>query len=101
MADGDAEFENQLIVAIHQGLIELKEKYLEGASTKNEVIIQQIRHKLKPTLSMFEFNDIISELSNGKEILESKGFDASFEAHKETLIIKLDAAIGESRILIK
>ncbi|WP_075352649.1 hypothetical protein [Algoriphagus marinus] len=101
MSDGDIEFENQLTTAIHQGLNELKEKYLEASITKNEEIIKQIRHKLKPTLSMFGFNDIIAELQNGKDILDSNGFDIVFEAHKEVLFSFLEAAICESRSLIK
>ena len=101
MSDGDEEFENQLTTAIYQGLNELKEKYLEASIKKNDDIIKQIRHKLKPTLSMFGFNDIIEELQNGKDILESTGFDQSFEAHKEVLFTFLEAAIGESKSLIK
>ncbi|MDG1278357.1 MAG: hypothetical protein P8O16_13820 [Algoriphagus sp.] len=101
MSDGDDEFENQLTTAIYQGLIELREKYLEASITKNEEIIKQIRHKLKPTLSMFGFDDIIAELHNGKDILDSNGFGVAFEDHKEILFSFLEAAICESRSLIK
>jgi hypothetical protein len=79
-------------MAIHQGL---KEKYDEGSITKNEMILIQIRHKFKPTLSMFEFHDIIAELQYGKEILETNGFDPAFEAHRISLNSKLEIALME------
>lgn len=96
VADGNLEFESQLTMAIHQGLKELKDKYDEGSITKNEMILSQIRHKLKPTLSMFEFHDIIVELQYGKEILASNGFDPAFEAHRISLNSKLDISLMES-----
>lgn len=94
MADGDKEFKSQLTLAIHQGLLELKEKYTEGSSEKDDHKIQQIRHKLKPTLMMFELTHIIDELQTGKEIIESEGFDcAAFKVHYQRLNEKLDVAI--------
>ena len=96
MAEGDLEFESQLTMAIHQGLKELKEKYEEGSVTKNEMTLIQIRHKLKPTLSMFQFHDIIAELQYGKEILETNGFDPAFDAHRISFNSKLEIALMES-----
>lgn len=94
MADGDKEFQLELTVAIHRGLVELKEIYSIGSSEKNEVKIQQIRHKLKPTLSMFELSHIIEELQIGKDIIEGEGFDAvAFSTHYQNLNNKLDLAI--------
>src|SRR5690606_36199755 len=93
-SEGDKDFQKQLTNAIHAGLIELKEKYAEGVSEKDEVKIQQIRHKLKPTLSMFDLHYLIEELQKGKEIIESEGFDgAEFDAHYTKLQEKLDHAI--------
>ncbi|MEP0713259.1 hypothetical protein [Algoriphagus sp.] len=94
MSDGDADFQKQLTMAIHQGLVELKEVYGIGSSKKDEEKIQQIRHKLKPTLSMFELSHIIDELQRGKEIIESDGFEGvRFESHFLRLEEKLDLAI--------
>ncbi|MEB2786420.1 hypothetical protein [Algoriphagus persicinus] len=94
MADGDKEFQTELTLAIYKGLIELKEVYTTGSSEKNEAKIQQIRHKLKPTLYMFELSHITEELQIGKEIIESEGFDgASFPLHYQNLQKKLDVAI--------
>lgn len=101
MSDSDNDFENQLTVAIHKSLFEFKVKYQEASLTKNQEIILQICHKLKPTLSMFGFNDIITELQNGRDLLEKNGFDAAFENHKVVLFTYLEAAICESRSLIK
>lgn len=93
MSEGDEEFRIELTNAIYNGLLELKTKYLEGVENKNDVILQQIRHKLKPTLSMFEFSDLIEELQNGKEILESKGFGEDFMVHFDSFNSKLEVAV--------
>lgn len=94
MADGDKEFEKELTSAIHKGLLELKSVYSEGSSEKNEVKLQQIRHKIKPTLAMFELTQIVDELQTGKEIIESQGFEGSdFPSHYQKLQEKLDIAI--------
>lgn len=94
MSDGDSEFKRELTLAIYTGLVELKEKYSEGAFEKNDTKIQQIRHKLKPTLSMFELVHIVEELQTGKEIIESEGFGGkAFAVHFKNLQEKLDLAI--------
>lgn len=93
MSEGDEEFQSELTHAIYNGLLDLQTKYREGVKAKNEIIIQQIRHKLKPTLSMFKFHDLIEELQNGKEILESRGFNEDFDIHFASFNAKLEAAI--------
>lgn len=94
ISDGDKHFEKELTLAIYLGLLELKEKYAEGVSKKDYSIIQQIRHKLKPTLSIFELSYIIDELHVGKDIIEREGFDGVlFKTHFWNLQEKLDAAI--------
>ena len=93
MSEGDGEFQMELTNAVYNGLLELQVKYYEGLKGKNEETIKQIRHKLKPTLSMFGFNDLIDEIQNGKEILESNGFTEEFELHFEQLNRLLEVAI--------
>lgn len=93
MSEGDEEFRIELTNAIYRGLVELKAKYYEGLEKENENIIKQIRHKLKPTLFMFEFNDLIAELQKGKEILESKGFGDEFILHFKSLNSMLEVAV--------
>lgn len=93
MSEGDEEFQMELTNAIHNGLLELQMKYKEGLEDKNEKTIQLIRHKIKPTLSMFEFNDLSDELLNGKEILESKGFCEELDIHCQNLNRMLEIAI--------
>lgn len=100
MAEDDLEFQQQLTTAIYNGLKELKEQYLIGAKTKNEEVIKQIRHKSKPTLQIFEFNGIIEELKRGKNILESVGYDSSFEEHMAILLDKIDAALQDVHGLV-
>ncbi len=100
MAEGDEEFRMELTTAIHAGLLELKTKYSEGFHEKDEVKIQQIRHKVKPTLGMFEFENLSLILQEGKEILESEGFSNAFEMHFNLLMEKLDTAIEETAKLL-
>lgn len=95
MAEGDEEFQEELTKAIYKGLVELKEKYVQGAETHDEYIIQQIRHKVKPTLEMFEITDLSEILQNGKVIIESKGFENDFECHLEQFLEKIEIAIQE------
>jgi translation elongation factor EF-G len=100
MAEDDLEFQQQLTTAIYNGLKELKEQYLLGTNSKNEEVIKQIRHKTKPTLHMFEFNELAEELQHGKEILESVGFNRSFEQHLLVLLDKIDVAIQDVHALL-
>lgn len=95
MSEGDEEFKSQLTEAIHQGFLDLKNSYQKGIETKDEVIIQQIRHKVKPTLILFGFDDIIILLQQGKDILSSQGFGTQFELHGAELNEKLIIALGE------
>lgn len=95
MSEGDEDFKSQLTVAIHKGILELKESYKEGRKTENELIIQQIRHKVKPTLMIFGFDDLIEFLHEGKIILESEGFGLTFNAHAALMEERLDLALFE------
>lgn len=93
MTEGDEAFEKELIQAIFQGLLELKTVYTEGYLEKDEIKIQHIRHKIKPTLMMFGLEPISLELHNGKEIVEAKGFNTEFKLHFTKLNRELDLAI--------
>ncbi|MFC3881251.1 hypothetical protein ACFOSV_13750 [Algoriphagus namhaensis] len=95
MADGDQDFKSQLTRAIKSGMEELKQKYEEGMIQSNEMIIQQVRHKVKPTLMLFGFDDLIEFLNEGKVILESEGFGPSFNAHAKQVSGQLEKAIAQ------
>lgn len=99
MSEGDEEFKMELTSAIYNGLVELEVKYSEGLVDRDEVKIQQIRHKIRPTLMMFEFVDLMECLSKGKEILDSEGFSASFEVHFQEFLEKVKVAVSEVLLL--
>lgn len=101
MAEGDEEFRIELTQAIYQGLLELKEKYSEGLQEHDMVKIQQIRHKVKPTLAMFDLDLLTDCLQRGKEILEAEGFDGDFKNHFEDFTKKVDQAILEVGSLVE
>ena len=62
---------------------------------KDGEIIHQIRHKVKPTLILFGFEDIIILLQEGKGILKSQGFGPQFELHVDLLNAQLNIALEE------
>jgi hypothetical protein len=95
MAEGDDEFRVELIAAIYSGLQELKSIYAEGLAEKNEVKIQQIRHKVKPTLAMFGFDELAKVIQEGKEILESEGFGTAFEDHFQIFLSAIALTLKE------
>ena len=95
MAEGDDEFRIELTSAIYNGLLELETKYTEGLVEKDEVKIQQIRHKIKPTLAMFEFDQLAESLMEGKAILEADGFGDACELHVQDFLEKVKAALVE------
>ncbi|UJP63902.1 hypothetical protein [Mongoliitalea daihaiensis] len=81
MTEGDAEFKTELIMALYNSLNELKERYLQGAREQNITAIQEIRHKVKPSLSLFEMHDLTRIVYEGKDILEEHGFSSLFRDH--------------------
>lgn len=95
MAEGDADFRAELVSALFKSLTELKEKYLEGAELKDMEIISQIRHKVKPALSMFEINKLEEILQEGKEILTEKGFNEDFLEHLDSFLDAVQDAIDQ------
>ncbi|WP_041779682.1 hypothetical protein [Belliella baltica] len=86
MADGDADFKAELVAAIYASLIELKEKYLEGAEDQNEETIHLIRHKVKPTLALFEIDKLSNIIQEGKNIIAEKGFKDDFIEHLDAFL---------------
>ncbi len=99
MAEGDEEFKQELTMAIFNGLKELHQKYQQGHQEKDELIIQQIRHKVKPTISMFEFDDLAESLAEGKALLETVGFGEKFDQHYSKFLLMVQEAIAEVEYL--
>lgn len=94
MVEGDEDFKSELVVAIHQSLLELKEKYQEGATLKDSEVIQQIRHKTKPTLTLFGMESLTEVLNAGKVLIEEKGFDhPNFPKHLEEFLKSVQITI--------
>jgi hypothetical protein len=95
MAEGDDDFRIQLISAIYTGLLELKSVYLEASGEKDQVKIQQIRHKMKPTILMFDLDQLSESLRQGKGILETEGFGPAFDIHLSDFVLMVDSALVE------
>ncbi|SDZ50695.1 MULTISPECIES: hypothetical protein [Rhodonellum] len=94
MVEGDEDFKSELVSAILHSLLELKEKYQEGATLQNAEIIQQIRHKTKPTLTMFGMERLTEVVNAGKVLIEEKGFEhTEFPKHLEDFLESIHLAI--------
>lgn len=98
MAEGDAEFKAELVSALFKTLIELREKYLEGSELKDNEIISQIRHKVKPALALFEISRLDRILQEGKEILSEKGFEQDFLEHLDVFLDAVQDAIDHMSV---
>ncbi|MCH7411252.1 hypothetical protein MM239_17780 [Belliella sp. DSM 111904] len=86
MAEGDVEFKRELLSALHTSLLELRDKYLEGSEKEDNEAIQQIRHKVKPTLAMFEMQKLERIVLQGKVVIEENGFKGEFLSHLESFL---------------
>lgn len=100
MAEGDNDFKSELIFAIYNSLTELKEKYLEGAEQNDQEIIQQIRHKVKPTLALFEIDRLNEIVISGKEIIEKNGFEGPFHPHMEEFLDAVQEALDHVKLYL-
>lgn len=95
MAEGDADFRAELVSALFKTLTELKEKYLEGAELRDMEIISQIRHKVKPALSLFEIKKLEEVIQEGKDILTESGFNDDFLNHLDGFLDAVQDAIDQ------
>ena len=85
MAEGDMEFRAELLHAIYTSIQDLKTKYVEGISLHSEEILQQARHKIKPTVSLFELKRLNVILQEGKTLVSLKGFK-EMDNHQDQFI---------------
>ncbi|MBS9525766.1 hypothetical protein KIH41_02635 [Litoribacter ruber] len=96
MAEGDKEFENELLDAIITSVQDLKEKYSTGLVNADDEMIMQARHKIKPTLALFGLERLTEILEEGKVIIESQGFNASgIHPHKEEFMLATGELLEE------
>ena len=100
VAEGDKEFQSQLLLAIKTSLEDLKLRYLEGVASKNVTVLQQARHKIKPTLSLFELKRLSVVLRQGKA-LDLSGDPGEVEVHKKEFIAAIDDLLTELRAVIE
>ncbi len=97
MTEGDAEFKAELVSAIYFSLQELRDKYIEGAENQDQVIIQEIRHKVKPSLALFDMTLLSEIILDGKEIIEEQGFNEAFMVHFDKFLDAVQDSIDYVR----
>ncbi|KEO71724.1 hypothetical protein [Anditalea andensis] len=96
MAEGEKDFEIELLEAIVNSVIDLRNKYVEGILGQNEEMIMQARHKIKPTLSLFGLEKLSSVIEEGKIILgENNMIGPETDRHKTEFIEAVEDLIEE------
>jgi len=96
MAEGDKEFEAELLEAIINSVKDLRKKYLDGVLSQNEEMIIQARHKIKPTLTLFGLERLSLIIENGKETLDIEGMKSSLvDKHQEEFTEAVDDLLEE------
>lgn len=97
MTEGDLGFKAELISAIYFSLQELRQKYIEGAANQDPVIIQEIRHKVKPSIALFDMTVLSEIIQDGKDIIEHQGFNEAFMDHFDKFLDAVEDAIDYVR----
>ncbi len=95
MVEGDADFRKQLLEAIEVALTELENSYLIGIKEKSLPVIKQARHKIKPTLGLFDLERLGVVLGNGKRFMQDHGFGEGLDAHKKEFQDAVHAVLEE------
>jgi uncharacterized protein YicC (UPF0701 family) len=95
MVEDDLDFRNQLLGAIQVAVEELEVVYLRGINEKDLNSIKQARHKIKPTLGLFDLQRLSTILANGKRLMVEKDFNEEIEAHKKEFLAATKAVLEE------
>lgn len=96
MAEGDKEFETELLDAIINSVKDLRKKYNEGISVQSEDIIIQARHKIKPTLALFGLDKLSTIIEEGKCILQENDMKGpATDRHKAEFLEAIDDLLDE------
>jgi hypothetical protein len=100
LSDGDKEFHQELTLALFKSLLELKDKYHSSSLNKDIEGIKAIRHKIKPTLILFEITLLQNIIAEGKLVLEESGFSSAFDLHLLNFNAGLDKTISELKFYL-
>ncbi|MDN3670750.1 hypothetical protein QWY93_15605 [Echinicola jeungdonensis] len=101
MSEGDMSFEKELLTAIYSSVVDLRSKYLEGIGQKDEKTIHQARHKIKPTLAIFELKSLMAVLQKGKEIISTEGLEGNLKQHQEEFVRVVDEVLRDLEEIIE
>src|SRR5690606_33458672 len=83
-----------LLHALYTSVQDLQIKYLEGLRSQDEEVLQQARHKIKHTVTLFQLKKIHSVLSEGKTIISTTGF-AVLDQHEREFVHVTDDLLRE------
>ncbi|MEX2569191.1 MAG: hypothetical protein WD431_24820 [Cyclobacteriaceae bacterium] len=95
MVEGDAEFRKQLLEAIIVAVRELEITYIKGIDGENLDWIKQARHKIKPTMGLFDLQNLAIILGQGKRMISENGFSKDLEHHKKEFLMATNEILEE------
>ncbi|WP_375582252.1 hypothetical protein [Cyclobacterium xiamenense] len=95
MVEDDLDFKNQLLEAIEIAVTELEATYLRGIEERSLSLIKQARHKIKPTLGLFDLERLGVTLGNGKRLMTEEGFSEGIDAHIKEFREAVQAVLEE------
>jgi hypothetical protein len=95
MVEGDDDFRSQLLDAIVVAVKELQDNYIEGIDSKQEEIIKQARHKIKPTLTLFGLRALALTLGEGKQLILKGGLEQDLTSHKTKFLSVSNAVLED------
>jgi len=95
MVEDDIDFRNQLLDAITVAVEELRSTYIRGIEEKSLPTIKQARHKIKPTLGLFDLEKLAVIIGNGKRLMLEKGFGDGIDLHKKEFLEATNEVLKE------
>ncbi|AGA79559.1 hypothetical protein Echvi_3336 [Echinicola vietnamensis DSM 17526] len=95
MSEGDMEFQKELLQAIASSVEELRDRYEEGIEQRDEDLLHQARHKVKPTVTIFELRNLSQVLEEGKQIIRHDELEEKVNSHHEQFLKAVDELLRE------
>ncbi|WP_229239661.1 hypothetical protein [Echinicola soli] len=95
MSEGDMEFQKELLQAIASSVEELKDRYEEAMAQRDEDLLHQARHKVRPTVTIFELRNLSQVLDEGKQIIRHDELEEKINVHHEQFLKVIDELLRE------
>ncbi|WP_137403870.1 hypothetical protein [Echinicola rosea] len=95
MSEGDLEFQKELLQAIASSVEELKDRYTEAMVQRDEDLLHQARHKVRPTVTIFELRNLSQVLDEGKQVIRHDESEDKVNDHHDQFLKAIDELLRE------